>query len=176
MGTRNLTMVKLNGKIRVAQYGQWDGYPTGQGETVAQFVQTWLVGADAEQTDARIEMFADKVRRLRWVTDDETTQIEAMSYAIFPAQFSRDTGAHILTLIAVAHVEALTDNASFLKDTLFCEWAYCVNLDKRVVEVYQSTTRPVARIPFADFTPASMESLEEKLRTRRAKKVTNAAA
>lgn len=31
MGTRNLTAVYLDGQYKVAQYGQWDGYPEGQG-------------------------------------------------------------------------------------------------------------------------------------------------
>ena len=31
MGTRNLTMVISQEKTKVAQYGQWDGYPEGQG-------------------------------------------------------------------------------------------------------------------------------------------------
>lgn len=32
MGTRNLTkVIDRNGKTVVAQYGQWDGYPAGQG-------------------------------------------------------------------------------------------------------------------------------------------------
>lgn len=33
MGTRNLTAVYLDGQYKVAQYGQWDGYPEGQGIT-----------------------------------------------------------------------------------------------------------------------------------------------
>ena len=33
MGTRGLTMVVSKGKTRVAQYGQWDHYPSGQGRT-----------------------------------------------------------------------------------------------------------------------------------------------
>lgn len=31
MGTRNLTCVVLDGEFKVAQYGQWDGYPEGSG-------------------------------------------------------------------------------------------------------------------------------------------------
>ena len=32
MGTRNLTkVINEQGEVVVAQYGQWDGYPSGQG-------------------------------------------------------------------------------------------------------------------------------------------------
>jgi hypothetical protein len=32
MGTRNLTIVIADKKIKVAQYGQWDGYIEGNGK------------------------------------------------------------------------------------------------------------------------------------------------
>ena len=38
MGTRNLTVVYVDGEYRVAQYGQWDGYPSGQGMTCLKFL------------------------------------------------------------------------------------------------------------------------------------------
>lgn len=38
MGTRHLTLVKNEqGEIKVAQYGQWDGYPSGQGVNILEF-------------------------------------------------------------------------------------------------------------------------------------------
>lgn len=50
MGTRNSTLVKSKGKVKVAQYGQWDGYPTGQGQTIADFLNS----------DVDLEDFAKK--------------------------------------------------------------------------------------------------------------------
>src|SRR4051812_8314171 len=38
MGTRHLTRVIVNGQCVISQYGQWDGYPTGQGHTIAKFL------------------------------------------------------------------------------------------------------------------------------------------
>ena len=38
MGTRNLTCVFVNGEYKVAQYCQWDGYPSGQGLTILNFL------------------------------------------------------------------------------------------------------------------------------------------
>ena len=38
MGTRNLTMVYLNGEYKVAQYGQWDGYPEATGCLILKFL------------------------------------------------------------------------------------------------------------------------------------------
>ena len=42
MGTRNLIIVKLKGEVKVSQYCQWDGYPTGQGADLAKFIQNKL--------------------------------------------------------------------------------------------------------------------------------------
>lgn len=40
MGTRNLTFViDKEGQVKVAQYGQWDGYPSGQGATILEFAK-----------------------------------------------------------------------------------------------------------------------------------------
>lgn len=37
MGTRNITRVRSNGEVKINQYCQWDGYPTGRGLDVLKF-------------------------------------------------------------------------------------------------------------------------------------------
>ena len=38
MGTENITMVKHNGEYKVAQYGSFDGYPSGKGFKTVKFL------------------------------------------------------------------------------------------------------------------------------------------
>ena len=61
MGTRNLTMVFHEGKYKLAQYCQWDGYPTGQGKTVLSFL--W------DKMDR--EKFLDRLDKCRILTITE---------------------------------------------------------------------------------------------------------
>ncbi|MHC5949058.1 hypothetical protein ACVXZ3_04645 [Providencia hangzhouensis] len=42
MGTRHLICVAKDGDYKVAQYGQWDGYPSGQGLTLLTFLRDKL--------------------------------------------------------------------------------------------------------------------------------------
>ena len=49
MGTRNLTMVISNGKTKVAQYGQWDGYPDGQGMTALSTLKRIILSGELGQ-------------------------------------------------------------------------------------------------------------------------------
>jgi len=38
MGTRHLICVVKDGEYKVAQYGQWDGYLSGQGQDIVKFI------------------------------------------------------------------------------------------------------------------------------------------
>ena len=64
MGTRNLTIVYCGGKPVVAQYGQYDGYPSGQGATALAFARRL-------DSSARRAVFRAKLERTRFVTDAE---------------------------------------------------------------------------------------------------------
>jgi hypothetical protein len=125
MGTRGLTKVIKNGKVVVAQYGQWDHYPSGQGITALNFLrdESNVAKLDInlsyvyEVDSPRIKEFADKL--------GENFQ------TAYPSLI-RDTGAEILELIANTKdpVPVFLDT-DFENDDLFCEGVYTVNLDDK---------------------------------------------
>lgn len=128
MGTRNLTMVVLNKETKVAQYGQWDGYPAGQGKTILEFLRS-----------ADMEKFRKAIEETRFATQDEIDKLnkDIEKTGNFPAEFSRDAGGKILDMILSKGVRLLVNKEGFAKDSLFCEWAYVVNLDDNILEVYK---------------------------------------
>lgn len=139
MGTRNLTKVIKNNKVVVSQYGQWDGYPSGQGATVFFAIQKpgQMEGLDANlyltyevSEDELKEMwkpFTGKAHAEGWVTLEEGKQFSEK----YPS-LSRDTGADILNVIAEATEPVpLVIDTEFENDELFCEGVYTVNLDNK---------------------------------------------
>lgn len=139
MGTRNLTAVFVDGEYKIAQYGQWDGYPEGQGLTCLKFA--WNVLANKENRKA----FADKVRSCSWITQEEIDRRNAMIKSgevkdwtkVWP-ELSRDTCADILALVAKSENGLLlNNNITFAADSLFCEWAWVIDLDAGTFEGYR---------------------------------------
>lgn len=141
MGTRNTTMVISNGATKVAQYGQWDGYPGGQGATALKFLKR-----------ANLKTFKEKVDSLGVFSDQE---IEALGddWKEMYGYLSRDLGADILNAIMFGEYEQsdypnakklikcdikkVRLDENFPGDSLFCEWCYVVDLDKNTFEVYE---------------------------------------
>jgi hypothetical protein len=133
MGTRNLTAVYLDGEPRIAQYGQWDGYPSGQGATVLAF----LSKMDRPKFEAAL-------RASHWLTDEEIAAINAGDWHKTHGYLSRDTGAKILGVVHESGGLGLVNRLDFAADSLFCEWAYVIDLDSNVLEVYKGfNTAPV---------------------------------
>ena len=141
MGTRNLVAVYVDGEYKVAQYGQWDGYPEGQGELCLSFLR--------DEMDETI--FREQLKNVHFVNEKEMNSLfeefRADPYGsismsnynklkeAYP-ELHRDTAAKILKLIQDGKVRFLKDDLEFAADGLFCEWAYVIDLDKRTFEVY----------------------------------------
>jgi hypothetical protein len=144
MGTRHLTAVVLNGEYKVAQYGQWDGYLTGQGIVIAKFLESL-------NKKKALDKFKKAVSNCKFITDEEChnkwKEVGAddsglVSFDIadkfkvkYPA-LSRDTGAKVLEVILKNNGAELTNSIDFAGDSLFCEYAYVIDLDTNTLEIY----------------------------------------
>ena len=165
MGTRNLTMVISNGETKVAQYGQWDGYPEGQGVTALNF----LINNDMGK-------FKEKLNSVKFITGSKEKEInkwlesigskngwmdgtQADQYKQRYPLLTRDNGAEILSMIMESEedINWVNDSTDFATDSLFCEWAYVIDLDKNTFEVYEgfNTTPLTIEDRFYHLTPGA---------------------
>lgn len=146
MGTRNLVCVVAGGEYKVAQYGQWDGYPSGQGAVALDFLRTVFdrekflarLAACFAPTDAQVKQWWTNVGH---DTDTSGGLVDASIAQRFDANhpsLSRDTGARILRIIQDSIDPVPLHLATgFAADSLFCEYAYVIDLDKGTFEVFK---------------------------------------
>lgn len=149
MGTRHLIAVQLDGKYPIAQYGQLDGHPEGQGVDVLRFARDKM----------KPDVFSAKLRALTAVTTEFIKQEYAACghtggdwvsidvsdrFKTKHPQLSGDAGSDILEM-----VQSGTDglpvrgNIDFAGDSLFCEYAYVIDLDKGTLEAYRGLNKEV---------------------------------
>ena len=138
MGTRNLTKVIKDGEVVVAQYGQWDGYPSGQG----------LTGFFAITKDDVLAGLEANLNLIYYPSQDELSaifkpfedgsgpgMITYDSGKLFAEKYpslTRDTCTEILYVIANATEPVpIRLDIEFENDELFCEGVYEVNLDNQ---------------------------------------------
>lgn len=154
MGTRNSTLVKLGNVIKIEQYGQWDGYPTGVGQEIADFLKT-----------VDLKDFKKKVRALKQITPKQRNEIVAGHEQYFIGantdwtkeypQLSRDVGAGILEMVADGSVTKVFRDRDFKDDSIWCEYWYLLDLNAETVTMNGDT------FTFEEWTtPALMDYLD----------------
>ncbi len=135
MGTRGLTGFVVDGKVK-ASYQQHDSYPTGVGFRVVEFL---------ENTKMSLDEMRDAVRALKVVSEaDQPTADEAKYLGSFH-DGSVSTGADWYSNLRncqgypglILESGFILDSVFFAQNSLFCEWAYLINLDECVIEVYK---------------------------------------
>lgn len=137
MGTRHLIAVQLDGEYKVAQYGQFDGYLEFQGKKVLNFLR------EMDRTK-----FETALRKCSFMTeqdfDDFDKEIKnksvgnlAWDWAQEYPHLTRGIGAEILKMVQESEGLKLRDSISFAADSLFCEYAYVIDLDKNAFEVFE---------------------------------------
>ena len=155
MGTRHLIAVYKDGQPKIAQYGQWDGYPTGQGYGVFLFLTELMSSPN------KLPAFTEKVSELTFHTEESYLAIlkeywekdgdgfclsygspEKAYWDEHMRHLSRDAGSDILQIVMDSKVPlVLQNNIDFAGDGLFCEWAYVIDLDSERFEVYMGGSK-----------------------------------
>ena len=154
-------MVISKGETKVAQYGQWDGYPSGQGVDILEFLKV-LVNDKKEKKqlleehkksgwardnakqflslkNLSIENFKESLDSISFFTEEEINILNENTSKSFEDRpyLSRDVASGVLWEIAKGNVDKLISYQDFAGDSLFCEWAYVIDLDKETFEVYK---------------------------------------
>lgn len=140
MGTRGLYGFRKNG-VDKAAYNQYDSYPSGLGETVVEFCK--LHGIEEMNT------IFDKIVMVNNNIAPTERQIEECinnGYADFGVSSQSKADWYCLLRNCQGDLECLAkaknnaymeDSIEFIKDSLFCEYAYIINLDDEVLEFYE---------------------------------------
>ena len=145
MGTRGAVGYVVDGDVRLT-YNHYDSYFTGLGVAVGKFAAT-LHGE-------RLTEYANKARVMKFIDEQSTpTAEEREKYGAF-ADPGVSTGEDWYSLLrnAQGNLQAyldlgiMPDNTDFAHDSLFCEYAYAVNFDTGVVEVYRGFQQDPARV------------------------------
>ena len=120
MGTRGAFGWRLGGKDYVT-YNHFDSYPEGLGfDMLAHVRDAPSLGSLAEAV-ARLE-----VKQIKEVENNPSPEDWYWLLREFQGQPDK-----------LLDVGFIVDSYEFPHDSLFCEWAYIVNLDERVLEVYR---------------------------------------
>jgi len=157
MGTRNLTMViDQEGTKKVAQYGQWDGYPSGVGMGVLSFLKNKEIFdkfknnlskvrfLDAEGVDKDfIESYNKNTPE--WSSEpDNRTEEQKLWWATF---CSRDLADEVLTNVANSEDKEiiLIDREDTAKGSdSWVEWVYIIDIQKNTLSVgYRLDSEPI---------------------------------
>ena len=113
MGTRNITRVIINGQVKVNQYCQWDGYPTGRGEEVMLFMRDVL-------RDGKYKEFETAIQKSVLVhLPEEGAEIFFTGAPYLPSVFDRISKEDHLSFVGDSIVKALKDKKIHLSEANF---------------------------------------------------------
>lgn len=140
MGTRGAMGFAVDGELKVA-YNHFDSYPSYLGQSMVAWAGRAVEDLDVVREKARaLTKVDDGVpatddQRARCVAERAAVDLDAKSWYGLLRATQGDPGK----MLAVGFYE---DASSFpLTDSLFCEWAYVVDLDTEMLEVYEGFQR-----------------------------------
>lgn len=163
MGTRGFVGFESGNKETIT-YNQFDMYPSGRGVAVLEFVRTLATDPHLE------EAYREKAASLKQVNQDTPPTRDQVVELIGKADLGvstrqvtewyillRGTHGDPAAILDCGYAEHVPD---WPKDSLFCEWGYLIDFDRRTLEVYEGfQTSPVTEGRWAGVQPEGRETL-----------------
>lgn len=135
MGTRGAFGFRVNKQDKVT-YNHFDSYPSGLGQDVLEYV--------AARTPQKLKAIASAIVMVNSDSKPNEEQIaECAPWTNLDVSNQTVEDWYCLLRNSQGNLEAyenglkyMIDSQSFLLDSLFCEYAYIINLDENVLEFY----------------------------------------
>lgn len=154
MGTRGIFGLRKNGKDKIS-YNHYDSSPDCLGEIMNDFVSDHDYDELSELFD-RLQLVDESFRTSQFTDEQKEKYKEylkrkdffnhsiidnATGEDITMYQFLREYQGNLERYFEIPEIDLMIDNSKFIKDSLFCEWGYIINLDNRVLEVWKGFQR-----------------------------------
>lgn len=148
MGTRGSVGIIQNKEYK-ASYNHFDSYPDGLGQDVVNFV-------NKVTKEKGWDKFKEQTKKVKLV-DEHTSKPSAVDKELYKEFFNGNVsdqslddwhcllrnvqGAATFEEIHNKSLFHMIDGRNFIKDSLFCEYAYIINLDDMTLEFYEGFQR-----------------------------------
>lgn len=152
MGTRNLTVVVSDNEVKIASYGQFDGYPESLGMKLLKFISNSANNENLKEILSKVRLWNDKDQKLQneflefigctngILNENQKEKFKEKYPFRYRERYGKLKEGQILeVLLEFRHLDdiATTNAYEFASDSLFCEWAYVIDYDKNSFEVYK---------------------------------------
>lgn len=143
MGTRGLYGIRKNGRDKCT-YNHWDSYPDYLGKKILDFCASYSEEQISNLFDL-IELFNTKIPP----TEEQKKMCKVNGYLNLNVGTKSDTDWYCLLRELQGNIDAwdeaikqkakipMEDSIDFIKDSVFCEHAYIINLDSHCLEYYK---------------------------------------
>lgn len=135
MGTRGLYGFRKNGEDKTT-YCHYDSYPDGLGRSMIEFIQEY--GLDLNDIYKRIILVdEDSKPTERQIKECKNLADLSVSEKSLEDWYCLLRNAQGNPKMYGQGLRYMIDNKNFILDSLFCEYAYIINLDTKKLEIYK---------------------------------------
>lgn len=140
MSTRGATGFVADGKWYVT-YNHSSSYPSWLGMRVLEFCKEITDWEKVKKNVCKVNLVDENSKptpyQIRKYKKYANTRVSEQTLYDWYCLLRDLQGAGILREVADGNVSHMIDGHTFLKDSLFCEWAYIIDLDEMVLRVYK---------------------------------------